>query len=253
MFRLFLMNKLPASQEAQLPRKQYRNRRLYERFQIDHKHIALLNQQDILMIRDLSESGLCCEVDDRCLERLEIGDRYTCRMRYANEIYEVTVRVAWKKKPFVGFALEEPSQKVTQFIERIITPARIGYSLKTLDHSLRKLVFDGLPLEFHGEDQTQILIWEAENKLLESWYFEFKDYYIKWELHRGLETGRLLEKRAKLLSKPWEKEKKRDMSLNARLTQFAMDVFMTLNFPRVDALIESLNSKSAAPVISISP
>jgi hypothetical protein len=248
MFRLFLMNKVPPGDaphsRPKLPRKQYKNRRLYERFHIDHKHISLLNDHDILNIRDISENGFSCEVDERCLLRLKVGDTYRCRLRYLNEIYELMARVAWKTEPFIGFALAEPSPRMEQFLSRIITPARIGLSLKTLDASLKKMTFEQEPLQFFGEDQTRLVVWENDAKGLESWYFEYQNKYLKWESYRELETGKLLNKEESSLSKPWEQAKRKDEKADPNLRQFALDVFMVLDFPRSENLLESLQKKT---------
>jgi len=238
MFRLFLMNKLASEQESltrpKLPTKQYRNRRLYERFNIDRKHIALLNEQDILNIRDISASGFSCEVGERCLDRLQVGDVYTCRIRYLSEVFDLTAQVAWKSKPFVGFSIKEPSVRITHFLNRIITPVRVGTSLKAKEGTL----------EFHGEDQSSLVISENKAEELQSWHMESNGKYMEWDHYKGFETGKLIQKETPSLSKPWEKKKKKDEIADLNLRQFALDVFMVLDFPRSENLIESLQKKT---------
>ncbi len=244
MFRLFLLHKLSketSPKQPQLPPKQYKNRRLYERFEVNHKHLALMNEQDILVIRDMSTSGISCEVGERCFERLKVGDTYEARIRYAREVFEVRIHVAWKHKSFVGFAILEPSRQVQTFINRIITPARIGSSLRTLDASLQKVAFDVHPLQFHGEDQTRLVVWENAVHV-EAWYFEHQETYAQWDLEKGFESGKLLDKESKTLAKPWEKHKKADSKANPQVKQFCLDIFMVLDYPRAKDLIESLSS-----------
>lgn len=247
MFRLFLMNKLASEEKAEarpkLPSKQYRNRRLYERFNIDRKHIALLNEQDILNIRDISTSGFSCEVAERCLERLKVGDRYVCRIRYLSEVFDLTAQVAWKAKPFVGFSIHEASVRITHFLSRIITPARVGASLRPLDESLRKLKGEVDPLQFHGEE-SHLTIWENKAQDLESWCLEYRSKYIQWDRYKGVETGKLDTKKESSLGKPWEKRKNKDEKPDSALRQFALDVFMVLDFARSENLIESLQKKT---------
>ncbi len=244
MFRLFLIEQLRKAKKSaagrpKLPEKQYRNRRLYERFNIDHKHLSLLNDQDILLIRDISSGGFCCEVGERCFKRLNVADAYLCRIRYLNEVFEVKASVSWKSKTFIGFAISEPSTKVQAFLDRILIPARIGTSLKTLDATLKAKSSQPL-LRFHGEDQSTLVIWEEDGLEISSWYFEYQKTYIAWELLNGVETGQLVEPDKTSLASPWESQRKKDTKVDEQIRQFAIDVFMVLNFERNAELINTL-------------
>lgn len=227
-----------------LPSKQYRNRRLYERFNVDRKHIALLNDQDILNIRDISASGFSCEVGERCWGRLTVGDTYTCRIRYLSEVFELTAQVAWKAKSFVGFQIQEPSLRIIQFLSRIITPARVGTSLIPLEESLQNRRKKGDPLEFRGEDETLLRIWENSAQELESWYLEYRGKYIEWNQDKSFSTGKLLDKKDLSHATPWDKRLKKDERPDVNLKQFALDIFMVLDFPRSENLIESLQKNT---------
>lgn len=254
MFRLFLMKKTDeVNMQPQLPTKQLRNRRLYERYNINLKHISMLNEQDILIIRDLSEEGFSCEADTRCLVRMNRGDKYLCKMRYLSEIYEIAAQVMWKDTNFIGFAIKFPGEKVLNFIKRLLNPAQVGYSLKSLDTSLKRLAYDGGPIRFSGEQNSSLVIWETENRDLESWYFECGDKYTQWDCYRGIETGKLLEhQKNPTLSKVWDKNKVRDTKENTSFIQFTIDVLMTLDFPRNQNLIDSLLPKETEkPVFTL--
>ena len=243
MFRLFLIKKIGS--EAQIPKpklpsKQLRNRRLYERFEVDHKHLSLLNDQDILQIRNLSANGFACEVAERATNRLKVGDLYACRMRYANEVYELEARVAWKQASFVGFTVPEASPRVQEFFERVNRPIRIGSNMKPLEASLRKLNLIDEPLQFHGEDESRLVIWENENRNIESWYLEVQNRYIQWKPDSPVETGTLINPEQASLARPWESKKKSDSTPDKTLIQFALDLFMVLNYPRAEILVNCL-------------
>ncbi len=246
MFRLFLIEQLRKGGKktpgrAKLPEKQYRNRRIYERFNIDHKHISLLNDQDILLIRDISSGGFCCEVGERCFGRLKVGDVYLCRIRYAKEIFEIKASVNWKSKGFIGFAIIDAPPKVQNFIERILTPARIGASLQELDPSLQERKFMHPVARFHGEQQSQLVVWDDSDGALHSWYFEYQDRYFTWNHSSGIESGILLNHKNSSLASPWESERKRHAKVDETLKQFVSDVFMALNYARSEDLVASLH------------
>ncbi len=246
MFRLFLIEQLQYDKtkvpQSKLPTKQYRNRRLYERFNLDHKHLSLMNDQDILLIRDLSSGGFSCEVGERCFKRLNPGALYQCRIRYREEAYDLRARVSWKQSKFVGFSIVDPAQPLQAFFERLIEPVRIGSSLKKVDVSLQEKEQSRHALWFHGEGPSDLFIWENGDSEIKSWYFEYENTYIKWHRGDGVETGTLLPQEKPSLTAPWEKKRRKDDRVNPKVRQFAIDAFMVLDFDRSETVAESLSA-----------
>lgn len=247
MFRLFLIERLSSgsktSEKVALPKKQYRNRRLYERLNVDHKHMTLMNDQDILLIRNLSSHGFSCEVSERYFNKITVGDIYLCRLRYVNEIYELKAKVSWKDNNFVGFQLVEETPKIQAFIERLLRPLRIGSSLKKQDSKVQQAPTEKTKIWFHGDEQSDLFVWVNDRAELSAWCLEIPPKYIEWHHDRGLESGSLTDPELPSLSAPWDKKRKKDQAIDQKLKQLALDIFQALDYERNDELIAPLNNK----------
>lgn len=250
MFRLFLMDQLAKGMEkvskeledSPLPKHHARNRRIYERFPMEHKHLALLNDQDILIVRDLSMNGFSTEVSKRCYLRLNVNDEYRCRVRYLGEIYDFEARVSWKSRNFVGFELVKDDFKVKKFLLRLLKPIEIGLSLKKADDKFAKNTNKKEHICLQGIANTELSMWFDEGQRLKSWELEIDKKFIKWDPFDALVTGKLKnEETGASLLKPWEKEKILDQNVNQDLKQFALDLFMVLRSEQKDELLETLD------------
>lgn len=245
MFQLFLVNLIKSGADfdmpvaTSLPPKRLRNRRIYERYTIDHKHLALMNDQDILLVRDLSEGGFCTEVSERAFRRLTIGDLFVCRLRYLGEIYRCEAQVAWKSKNFVGFELRNTSADVDRFMSRLLTPLRIGTSLKPIDEKLARGIDNEGMLWYQGEDETNLYIWPGSDDKIGRWTFIHKERYTRWDNERGLQTGTMLGPTD--LAFPWnQKEGPADKNVDLQFRQETVDTLMALASPHKEQLIASL-------------
>lgn len=248
MFRLFLMNLIKAGDQTQenhpvshpLPPRRLRNRRIYERFDIDYKHLSLMNEQDILLVRDLSETGFSTEVSERCFQRFHIGDVYQCRLRYLSEIFESQLRVIWKSNGFVGFELTEESSHLHHFMLRLLRPIAIGASMQRVDEKYTTTRDNEGMIWYHGTETTNFYIWLDDEAEVKSWRLEDKDQYIEWNDFDGLKTGRINAISPQSLESPWNPEFKADSHINPKLIQFATDVVMAMQVPNKDKIIESM-------------
>ncbi|MBI2602161.1 MAG: hypothetical protein HYW48_03815 [Deltaproteobacteria bacterium] len=242
MFRLFIVEQVQSGKDMQprpkpkLPAKQYRNRRLYERFEVDHKHLALMNEQDIFVIRDLSKSGFSCEVSDRSFSRITVGDVYKCRMRYLNEIYDIHAQLVWKANKFVGFSIQDPSSKILGFLERVLDPIHVGSSLK-LQNNERAPRTEGEPIWFKAEG-SQLFIWEDAEGSLKSWRLEYDINYVAWDHRMGPETGVITEQGEQ--ERPWDRKREKDYAVDKQKRQFAVDSLMVLDFVGAQKLIQTI-------------
>lgn len=182
-FRLFISEFVKAgkdlaekSEKRPHPRR-LKSRRIYERFDLSYKHMRLLNDQDILIIRDLSERGFCCEVSSRAFKKFDLSQIYLASIRYGSETYKVRLEVSWKKLPFVGFACLDPSASLLSFMKRLLKPIAIGQSLKMVSKADNQKIFEsdkGVKLTvFYDSDETLLsFLFENQSKKLE-WTKDF--------------------------------------------------------------------------------
>ena len=75
--------------KAAEPEPPIRNRRVFARYNIDHKHLTLMNDQDILLVREISSKGFSTEVSPRGFARLVVGDVYDARVSDVGHPYIV--------------------------------------------------------------------------------------------------------------------------------------------------------------------
>lgn len=252
MFRLFLINLLKSGydfdqngsiEDSYLPPRRLRNRRIFERFDLDHKHLSLMNDQDILLVRDLSEKGFSTEVSERGFKRLMVGDVYSCRLRYVGELYDTQACVRWKSKRFVGFELVKASANMKKFMKRLIKPIEIGSSLQKVDEKFIKEHDNEGMVWYQGVEETNLYLWFDELGEIKSWQLEGKENYIRWDPIGRISTGKIkkIQKiKHDLASQNLNLEE--DENPDAELKQFATDVFMAISLSNREQLIESIMS-----------
>ncbi len=194
MFRLFLRKKIfggPANapQGADLPPPR-RNRRVYTRYNVDHKHLTMMNEHDILLIQDISAKGFSTLAAPRALDRLSIGDVYEARMRYVGEMYDLQARVTWKNKNSLGFELVEANRETLSFITRLLRPMAIANSFQVVAKGNLATSQAG-KIWYHGDEASDLYIWQdQESKRISAWELAIGDIYVAWNLTDGFHTGR---------------------------------------------------------------
>jgi hypothetical protein len=261
MFRLFLKKKIFAGDKAKATKgakaerttrgtaaraeasEAYRrNRRVFARYSIDHKHLMMMNEADILLIREISAKGFSTEVSPRGLTRLVHGDIYEARIRYLGEIYDLEARVAWKAAPFVGFEIVKASRETLMFIKRLLRPIEIALSLTAVEASFMHEQATGKSW-FHGEDESDLYVWhDSETQALTAWQLAVGETFIEWDATNGLATGSLVAVRGREalmgVSLPGLTHN-RDAGIDARKRQFAVDVIMALPHPVREEILET--------------
>ena len=248
MFRLFLKKKLLSGDEAataEPPAGRTRNRRVFQRYAIDHKHLTLMNEQDILLIREISAKGFSTEVSQRGFERLAIGDVYDARIRYLGEIYALQARVAWKHDNFVGFEMVEADRDTLAFVRRLIRPIEIAVSLKTVDASFLKEAAHGKEW-LHGDDESDLYIWRQQEGSddVRAWQLAVGKTYVEWSENDGLTSGKIspVEGQEALLGANLQGlTHTRDEFIDETKKQFAIDVIMAVDHPLRDRLLDTLS------------
>jgi hypothetical protein len=249
MFRLFLRKKiLSGDKTAGAPsrdEKAKRNRRVFARHAIDHKHLTLMNEQDILLVREISAKGFSAECSMRGFDRLTIGDVYDARVRYLGEIYDMQGRVAWKQDRFVGFEIVEAERSTLLFIKRLLRPIEIATSLQPVEASFINSLENGKSW-YHGDEESDLYTWhDPETGGLTAWQLVVGESYVEWSLNDGLTSGTVVavEGREVLLGANIPgMTHQRDDTLNLTKRQFAIDVIMALPFTVKEELLETLTT-----------
>ncbi len=247
MFRLFLRKKLLAGDgiadtKAEGIKAPKRDRRVFARFNVDHKHLTLMNEQDILLVREISAKGFSSEVSPRGFSRLTIGDVYEARIRYLGDIYDLNAKVVWKHDNFVGFEIVKASRDTLLFIKRLLKPIEIAWSLQPVEAAFMHDNTSGKQW-FHGDEDTDLYVWTDEEKHeITAWQLASGETYVEWNTSLGLITGSLVAAKgresamgANLLGPTHTQDPKPDGGKR----QFAVDVIMALQYPVRDDLIET--------------
>ncbi len=186
MFRLYLTKKLESldPKHARPTSRLPKNRRVFERFTIDYKHLTMLNDQDIFLVRNVSETGLCVEANQRALERLQEKSVYEAKIRYLGETYKCQLQVRWKEDLLIGFEIFELDPQTRDFLKRLIQPAQIGASLKSLQATDTRKVFLGI--------HNSWLIMDTKGETITRWVFCYQNDFVRWEA-KSFATGALIE------------------------------------------------------------
>ncbi len=256
MFRLFLRKKIlsagdkaakalskkGSTQRAQTEALPQRNRRVFARYNIDHKHLTLMNEQDILLVREISAKGFSTEVSARGFARLVVGDVYDARIRYFGEIYDLQARVAWKHDSFVGFEIVKASRETLLFIKRLLRPVEIATTLAPVESSFMTEGQTGKTW-YHGDEESDLYVWhDAETNELKAWQLAVGDQYVEWSDAQGITTGSLsgVQGREALMGANLQGlTHSRDAAIDGKKRQFAVDVIMALQHPVREELLET--------------
>lgn len=237
MFRVFLKKKLDspaaspnanpntATDQSSVP-LDAENRRLFKRYQIEYKHLTIMNDADIFVIRDVSSKGFCVEASQRALQRLKNGDTFEARLRYFGEIYDLQARVAWKRDNFVGFEIVMAKSETFLFIQRLLKPIAIGSSLKAIDRHVT-LPNAQHSLWFRSDDSADLLVWiDQESVAISAWRLTYGRDCIEWSHSQGFTTGSLKSFAKDLDEDPSREQLVVDAKPSSEKRQFARDVIM---------------------------
>lgn len=254
MFRVFLRSKLfeagsdkkqkgkkksPAPEAA---KERTRNRRIFERYPIDHKHLTLMNEQDILLVREISAKGFSTVVSDRGHDRLEVGDVYEARIRYLGEVYDLEAKVSWKAPRLVGFEIVKADRPTLVFLRRLLKPIEIAASLREVNSSFMENNLERKTW-FHGDEDTDLYVWRDEGDGLIAWQLVTGPNYVEWKKGEGLISGSLAlpQTRDILIDNPFNGTiVARDPSVDATKRQHATDVLMAVQLPVREELLNTI-------------
>ncbi len=265
MFRLFLKRKVESNSEPESQEKSFsemvrskfvkpmdaENRRAFSRHIVDYKHLTLLNDQDILLIRDLSLKGFSTEVAPRTAFRMNIGDTFEGRVRYLGETFDLQFRVAWKSSAMVGFEITEAPKRTFDFLNRVIKPIEIATSLCEVDgDSINQA--EERKSWYHSEKSCDLFIWRKESGELTAWWLATENQFVKWtRSSEGLVTGTLLRGNERVSQAVVGLENlnfrdgfsANDSAVDNIKKQLAIDIFMAMELPIRDEILKTLSEK----------
>ncbi len=246
LFRIFLRKKLHSGRKPKKRKKppgtgSGKNRRLYERYQVDQQHLTVMNDQDILVIRDISAKGFCSDVSSRAYERFELNDVYSARMRYHGLVQDIQVKVAWKREQQVGFELYKPDEAMLSFFRNLLRPIELANSLSPVDAEFMRDQHAGL-VWFHGQD-ADLHIWMTEEEGLSAWQLIADNHIVEWSSVHGIKTGNIQRSsRTELgILEPGEAYKVMDPEPDSSRIRLAVDVITALPFSERNDLVKTLD------------
>ncbi len=224
MFRFFLTKKIFAGKIREVAAESERNglglrlgdrqdhqpnRRMTERFSFDHRRMTMMSDQDIMVVREVSDSGFSSVVSERSWGRMEIGDGYSSRVRIGSDVLEFSIKVAWKDviniggaaqgsengetaptTYLLGFEMIQDSETSGASWRRLIRPSVLAGSLQRVDTSFMQQ-FGSEKVWYHGDDGCDLMIWNSpdESKMI-AWRLSYDSHFIEWRDGWPLETGR---------------------------------------------------------------
>lgn len=261
MFRVFLRNKVfqhrgrPSADRsivkkgtvaAPTARERLRNRRIFERFPIDHKHLMLMNEQDILLVREISAKGFSTEVSERALDRFRVGDIYEARIRYLGEVYDLDAKVSWKERKYIGFEIIKASRTTMAFLRRLLRPMEIAASMREVDASF---MLNNLERKswYHGDEGTDLYVWRDDSGGIIAWQLIFGEHYVEWKKGNGIMSGTKVvpETRANRINMKdfniFDEAFGRDETPDPDKRQTATDILMAIQLPVRDAILATLS------------
>ncbi len=209
MFRFFLTNKIFSAENRPVAADARPNRRMAERFPFDHKRMTMMSDQDIMVVREVSETGFSSIVSERTWARMSVGDGYSSRVRIGPDLLEFTIRVAWKDsfaKDGVATATGAPDQLQTTWLlgfelisdesgaspawRRLIRPAALAGSLQRVESAFMQQ-FGSAKSWYHGDEGCDLMIWlPPEGGDPFAWRLSFDTHFVEWREGLGFETGR---------------------------------------------------------------
>lgn len=252
MFKFFLKKKIlnfgRKQKDAEVKPKidendRKRNRRIIERYDVDFKHLTILSDQNILVIKDISPKGFSTALAQQSFDKFLIGDVYDGRMRYLGETFDVRARVTWKQSETMGFELIKPTRNTVGFLSRLLKPIEIAASLKEVDSEFMHAGHES-KLWYHGENETDLYVWLSPNGSIVAWQLCLGEEFIEWQMSDGMRTG-LLNHSSLDFASPFQNigndTNVNDKAVSELKVQLAQDIIMASQVPIKSALIKTFS------------
>ncbi len=186
MFRIFLKKKLLGGNKS-LPSRPMlmarRNRRIFPRFAVAGHHLKVVQDQEILLIREISAKGFSSKVSSRAFSRMNVGEVFAARMRHDGQYFEMDLKVTWKEPSTVGFELVNASPATLLMMRRLLRPIELANSLHPVTPPQKGKLW------WHGDNETDLFITLDEEGKIASWQLRVAKDFVEWEGSKGICTG----------------------------------------------------------------
>jgi hypothetical protein len=160
-----------------------RNRRLAERFRLPDGQLALMNEQDIFVVSELSRDGFRSVVSPEAADRFILGDQYKIKVRSRRDGVTLNAKVIWREQKEVGFRILNCEIKDQQIFASWLKPLEIGGSMHLSSEG------NDQDLIFVGEGDTCLKVSCDTEKTIQNWQLTYEGRSINWSLTVGFRTG----------------------------------------------------------------
>lgn len=213
---------------SKLPSKRYRNRRIFQRFDLRNKKVLARNELDFFLVINISSRGFCCEVPSRSIDRLDEQSIHKLKIRHHAEVFILEAIVAWKDDDkCVGFNLYNPTSEVLSFFTRLIKPIEIGISLtlENAENTRETSINNGFGKVYRGLDSSALYLWQDSVGNFFKWILELDHEYISWDKGDGVTTGVVSRDVTGNIDKSLKTAHLRSKKIDKKLEQLAIDCF----------------------------
>lgn len=187
-FKIFLNRATSlAVAECQTPKRLKPNKRIMDRFNVSHHRLQLRGSKGGYIVQDLSDGGFSATAVDADREAIAIGDAFAATLSFRNRSVTVHAKAAWRDDQTVGLQFVDTEEQVEQFLQTILTPVKMGATLKRLDASFMEQNTD--VLWFHGDFDSNITLELAADGGVSAWSFYDPECLVMWREADGLSTG----------------------------------------------------------------
>jgi hypothetical protein len=169
--------------------------RIVPRFPLPKEKIKFLFEgcEKVFAVRDISERGLgisLLEFSESVL--FPMGYACEAELRVGEATLRVPVRVSRVSAWSIGFTFEGLSEEIQEKIQDIVSPLRVGGSLKLVDFRAAPEAFlHGMTAWYHGDSGADLFLWGDKQGGIQRAMFCIGRQYWEWDGVQGAATGEL--------------------------------------------------------------
>lgn len=222
------------------------NKRLMDRFNVSHHRLQLTGAKGGYLIKDISDGGFSAVALEALREAIAIGDAFDATLSFRGASVTVKVKAAWQDGDAIGLQFLGTQAQVEVFLQTILTPVKMGATLKRLDASFMKEQKD--VVWFHGDFDSNITIDLGDDGQVTGWSFYDPECLISWRSASGLQTGVRAAATTGFLASGWQSAAQLptdavmdDIPDGAKL-QFVYDVLQLFDSEYRDTLITAIEA-----------
>lgn len=235
MFRIFLKKKLLGGKKPSPSRPSLiarRNRRIFPRYAVAGRHLKIVQDQEILLVREISAKGFSSEVSPRAFNRMNVGDVFNARMKHDGQYFEMNLKVTWKEPRRVGFELVNASPATLLMMRRLLRPIELAHSMHPVTPPQKGKLW------WHGDNETDLFVILNADGTLVSWQLRVSHDFVEWKRNQGLCTGTHKKKQTIEFTEPVFTP---DRFPHPERVQFAFDLISAMDLPWQEKLLATIS------------